>query len=964
MIGLLLNPFGIYASTMALQEGRIVCKRPETIVPLGTLTSAPTVKRTLFGATLTIRGEDGCTYRLKGARYDTAKSFSTAVKNAWTDYHTRLLQAEWANLETLLSAIRALAVPVEYPAACTLSPMLERARMLNQRLLSKLPEEAIEPDIRESITMIQSFIQNASKMRQEAVAKFEDHQLSAWSRLFDTFESHPLTREQRRAIVTDEDATLVLAGAGSGKTSVITAKAGYLLQSGTRKPNEILILAFARDAAREMSRRLQEKCCEHLEASTFHALAYNIIGTVEGCKPALAAHATDEKAFLYLIKTILRDQVHSGNAVSKSIIRWFSYARAEQKDAWDFKTKHDYYQFIEKSDLRTLQGELVKSFEELMIANWLFENGIAYEYEPVYEHSVSESGYKKYCPDFRLIRSGIYIEHFGVRRRMKSDGTMELTTAPFVDRTTYLKQMEWKRRVHNQQGTTLVQTYSYERQEGRLLEALAEKTAPYEEQEPRAPETLFDRIVELNQADSFTQLLGTFLRHYKGGGYVIRDCREKANRLKFGIRAKEFLAIFEVVHMEYQRRLNGRIDFDDMMTRAADYIERGDYVSPFKHILVDEFQDLSRGRARLIKALKAQHSDARLFAVGDDWQSIYHFAGSDVNLMRCFGREFGGAFDNEIDVHRVVDLGRTFRSVDEIAQIARRFILKNPAQLDKTIIPVGTAETPALKVVSVVQQDVDQTLAEILRSLSVDWNDGNRTTVLLLGRYRHCAPDQLSQFRRQCPHLDITYKTIHASKGLEADHVILLNLFRGRSGFPSETVDDPLLSLVSPDTESFENAEERRVLYVALTRARRTVTLISLKSRPSAFVTELLNDPGYGLVQEGDNQLDHHTCGECGGDLSAFRARDGQMWYRCEHTRLCGNALPACQVCGVGRPAILNRSTVKKCTRCGTGYPVCPVCTDGWLVERKSRFGLFLGCVRFPQCSGKMKQSRGRGRPQ
>ena len=274
---------------MALQEGRIVCKRPETIVPLGTLTSAPTVKRTLFGTTLTIRGEDGCTYRLKGARYDTAKSFSTAVKNAWTDYHTRLLQAEWANLETLLSAIRALAVPVEYPAACTLSPMLERARMLNQRLLSKLPEEAIEPDIRESITMIQSFIQNASKMRQEAVAKFEDHQLSAWSRLFDTFESHPLTREQRRAIVTDEDATLVLAGAGSGKTSVITAKAGYLLQSGTRKPNEILILAFARDAAREMS-----------------------------------------------------------------------------------------------------------------------------------------------------------------------DGTMELTTAPFVDRTTYLKQMEWKRRVHNQQGTTLV----------------------------------------------------------------------------------------------------------------------------------------------------------------------------------------------------------------------------------------------------------------------------------------------------------------------------------------------------------------------------------------------------------------------------------------------------------------------------------------------------------------------------
>jgi len=650
--------------------------------------------------------------------------------------------------------------------------------------------------------------------------------------------------------------------------------------------------------------------------------------------------------------------VQSGSTASKSILRWFPHARLEEKDAWDFKTKHDYYRFLEKNDLRTFQGEQVKSFGELMIANWLFENGIDYEYEPVYEHTVSGSRYKTYCPDFRLTRSGIYIEHFGVRQRTRPDGTIELTTAPFVDRTAYLKGMHWKRHVHKQQGTTLIETFSYERQDGRLLEGLADKITPYEELAPRAPETLFDRIVELNQMDSFVQLLGTFLRHYKGGGYAIRDCTEKADHLKLGRRAQEFLAIFEAVHMEYQKRLDGRIDFDDMMMRAADYLERGDYVSPFKHILVDEFQDLSRSRARLIKALKAQQSDTRLFAVGDDWQSIYRFAGSDVSLMHHFGAEFGGVFDNETGVHRTIDLGRTFRSVDQIAEGARRFILKNPAQMDKTIIPADTAETPALNIVSIDQQDADSILAAILRSLPVHRDDSKPTTVLLLGRYRHCAPDRLSQLQRPYPHLDITFKTIHAAKGLEADHVILLNLFRGRTGFPSEIVDDPLLSLVSLEAEPFENAEERRVLYVALTRARKTVTLMALKSRPSTFVTERLNDPEYGLVREGNDHPDHHTCGECGGALRAFRARDGQTRYRCEHTRLCGNTLPACSACGIGFPVNQEDATVKTCPHCGAGHPGCPVCTDGWMVERKSRFGVFWGCVRFPHCSGKRKSSR------
>jgi len=325
--------------------------------------------------------------------------------------------------------------------------------------------------------------------------------------------------------------------------------------------------------------------------------------------------------------------------------------------------------------------------------------------------------------------------------------------------------MEWKRGVHQEHDTTIIETFSYEREDGNLLAELAEKIAPYEELSPRSADVLFDRIVELNQADSFVQLIGTFLKHYKGGGYHVSECAAKGEKLKLGKRAKAFLSIFEPVYAEYQRSLDGRIDFEDMILRASEYVESGKYISPFKHILVDEFQDISRSRARLVKALKAQHKDARVFAVGDDWQSIYRFAGSDINLMRNFGEEFGGTFNGETGVHRVVDLGRTFRSVDQIAHAAKRFVLQNPAQLDKTVVPAGVAESPAIQVVSTFKHDADHKLVAVLRAMP-DLHEGTkRTSVLLLGRYRHLAPERLPQLRREFPHLDLIFKTIHSSKG-------------------------------------------------------------------------------------------------------------------------------------------------------------------------------------------------------
>lgn len=933
---------------------RTTCRGMVSAMSLHSLASAPSLRKGILGTALTLSSGEFDDVTLKGAGHQDAHEFSERIKEAWTRFNLAALEKEAAHVDRILAEVKSLVAPSRYPAACQIAPLLEEARALDASLLSKLNAEAIGREIVTHIAPVRKFAGDPRTLRSDGIATFVAAELDRWKNFFDTIESKPLTPEQRLSVVVDEDATLVLAGAGSGKTSVITAKAAYLVKAGIRQPEEILLLAFAKNAAKEMSERVEARSGVPIVARTFHAIAYDIIGIVEGSKPALADHATDDMAFTNVIKQILKDLVLQRSDVSEAIIRWFAHFLVEPKTEWDFQTKHDFYTHMEAQDLRTLQGEKVKSYEELQIANWLYENGVEYEYEPVYEHKIPETGRRDYQPDFRLTERGIYIEHFGVRRRKMADGSEQLVTAPFIDRDQYLAGMEWKRQVHAEHETTLIETYSYERQEGRLLTGLAEKLAPDVTLKPRPAGTIYDRIVELKQVDDFSKLLGTFLRKFKSGSYSLQACETKSDQLKLGKRAQAFLNVFAPVFEEYQKRLEGRIDFEDMILRAAGYTETGRYVSPFRHILVDEFQDISQSRARLMKALKVQHPDVRVFAVGDDWQSIFRFAGSDISLMRHFGREFGGSFDGEAGVHRTVDLGRTFRSVDQIAFAARTFVLRNPAQIQKQIVPAGTATEPAIRVVTVSKGEDEAKLPEVLAAMSAAVApEAKPMTVLLLGRYRFVEPN-MQDLRRRFPWLTISFKTIHASKGLEADHVILLNADSGRTGFPSEIVDDPLLSLVSPEEEAFQNAEERRVMYVAMTRARHTLTILASNARPSSFVTELKKDPAYGIAAQPGVELEEHDCGECGGRLLGVTGKDGRVWYRCEHVQHCGNLLPACQSCGTALPRSTDGTADVRC-RCGATYTTCPECEDGWLVERSGHYGKFLGCVRYPTCVGKAK---------
>lgn len=901
---------------------------------------------------------NGVVIRISGLNQGVASQFAANVNTSWRRAFAEKIDEYDAEFAILSDVIERLERPRRYPSACLLDPFVKRASAVVANLPESFPEGSIDSEKRRVLELVTGFQKAPERARSSAIKAFVEADLVEFQNFFDTIETNPLTPEQRLSVVTDEDATLVLAGAGSGKTSVIVAKAAYLIERKIRQPEEILLMAFGAKAAEEMAIRIKERSGVSVDALTFHALGNAIIRDVEGGAPALAAHASDDGQFRALLRDILINDIATQPILRALLLKWFSGFYWPYKSEWDFKTKDEYFQYVEAHELRTFQGELVKSFEEWEIANWLYLNGIAYEYEPDYEHDLPENTRTAYTPDFKLTESGIYIEHFGVRKSKGGDGSTILTTAPYVDRTEYLEGMEWKRKVHEDQKTTLIETFSYERVEGRLTEALEEKISPYATPNSVPAEKIFDTLSEKGQVESFTMVLCTFLRHYKSSGSTIDQCSRRASNAEDSFRSRAFMKIFEPLLKAYQARLGGRIDFEDMIVRATEHVRSGRYKCPYRHFLVDEFQDISEGRAQLLLALKAQHDDARVFAVGDDWQSIYRFAGADIHLMRNFGNVFGGTFAGKTGVHQTVDLGRTFRSVDKIALPARSFILQNPSQIEKRVVTADTTDAPAIRITYYSGRNERAALTSILGDLETGLAAGGNVSVLLLGRYHFLKPEKFTQLNSSFPRLSTRFMTVHAAKGLEADHVVILGATTSKFGFPSEIVDDPLLDLVLPEPEDFKHAEERRLFYVAMTRARKTVTVSASRERPSIFARELVENEDYEVIELGSSGIAEHRCDACGGRMLEKKTKNSATFFACEHRELCGETLRACDVCNSDLPIPDKTDSEKLVCSCGVEFATCPDCRDGWLTERKGKFGPFLSCVKYPICKGKKSLNR------
>ena len=734
------------------------------------------------------------------------------------------------------------------------------------------------------LAVLRHFQTDSARLCRENNAAFVAAEVERFRDYFDTVEKHPLTPRQREAVVTHEDNTLVIAGAGSGKTSVIAAKAGYLLKKGLCSPEELLLLAFSKDAKQDMANRLRPVIRKlgvafdvEIAVYTFHALGVDIISRVTGKRPPVADEARDRKQLERLVHDSLTEL--ATEPVYHELLRtYFQSFFAPYESPFDFQTREDYDDYVRHHELRTLAGEVVKSFEECEIANFLYLNGVAYHYETPYEIDNTDAEFGQYRPDFYLPESRIYIEHFALDQQGKAP--------PYF--AGYVEGVLWKRALHAAHQTRLLETYSYQKAQGCLTEVLARQLMDAGVIfHPIPAHRMFEKLRELGTIDPFTRLVGTFLRHFKANDSTIQALRHRIGGSD--ARASAFLALFEPVYARYESKLaaTGAIDFEDMIARATRYASQQRFKSPYRCILVDEFQDISAGRAALLRALLDQDPSYRLFAVGDDWQAIYRFTGSDTALMRRFEHHFGAT--------ATVTLDRTFRFNNQIGDVAARFVLKNPLQLPKQMTSHRNVETPQVFILRRPEGDTDAVAAALTRIQARA--AGEAVTVKLLGRYTFDADfdkgGRLAALQTQFPTLTLEMSSIHRAKGLEADYVVVLNNKVGRYGFPSGVTDDPLLGWVLAEPEPYPFAEERRLLYVALTRARHAVYLTVPKSTRdwSVFARELSSGDGVeSITADGNPEV---PCPVCNVGALVKRDGNGGLFYGCSE-------YPDCTECRVG----------------------------------------------------------------
>jgi DNA helicase-4 len=720
-------------------------------------------------------------------------------------------------------------------------------------------------------------------MVEAANARILQHELTARRQFFETVEKSPLTHEQASAVVTFDNRVRVMAAAGSGKTSVMVARAAYAIERGLVSPDRILMLAFNSEAASELRGRVEGRlqaldlAAGDLQARTFHSFGRSLIGEATGRKPSIAPWVESGRDIDKIVEIVdsLRDT--SDQFRFQWDIYRLLYGRVvgdgRLADAPEGGEPDGYDSTTGRAGYETFAGEVVRSQGERLIADWLFFNTVDYRYEKPYVHDTADESHAQYRPDFYYPSANVWHEHWALR----ADGT-----AP-EEFKGYAESMAWKKDLHARFGTTLIETRWHEIINLSGFRALARDLRrhgielnwnPDRPTRERGPRPI--------DHERMARLIKTFMSHVKANSLTRDDTF--ARMVEGDQRTELFLEVYWQVHERWEQQLRESqyIDFDDMLLRAADILESRPSLARYDLVLVDEFQDTSQVRARLVQAL-LQGGKKYFMAVGDDWQAINRFAGADLAVMVEFEKFFGPAV--------TCRLTTTFRCPQVIADVAGRFVSRNPVQIAKEV----RSARPERGTVSLVRldrhDDIVWAIEQHLRDL------GARTpgvTVDVLGRYRR---DRQFVPRRPVPGVRLTFRTIHGAKGLEADHIVLPNMAPGSHGFPSQISDDPVLDLVMAAGDGYPHAEERRLLYVALTRARLGVSIFTHTGVESPFAVELLRDPDV--------------------DVRATSV-DGQL-------------------------ELLR---------------VCPECGRGTLVARRGRYGEFFGCSRFPACRATVRAER------
>ncbi len=946
---------GLFARLLFGHVGAVLCDRAdgllvtegdkERLIAVSEMTQPAHVAPGFFWSHLVIRTATE-TLSYGGFRKVALSRLADRLNSKLRLYAENRLEPECAELQLVAKAIRQFLSQQRYARDSQRKQLVDAAKQAIAVQQHSFWHFFASTAQRETAGTTSQFIQDSEQLVREANAGFVEREMAVFKQFFDTVEKNPLTSAQRRACIINEDNNLVLAGAGTGKTSTMIGRAGYLLASGQAQPDQLLMLAFARKAAEEMQER-QDKCLRPLlkagtpTIKTFHAIGLEIIGKVEGRRPAISPLAEDSHAYARFIDEQLTEQLKSAVYKSK-VVRFFTSYLYPYRNPFDFKSMKEYNDYVRQHELRTLRGEAVKSFEECEIANFLLQHGIRYRYEDAYVINTAGPDFQQYKPDFFLPDCGIYIEHFALDKAGRPP--------THFDQQRYLDGIRWKRELHHRHKTKLIETYSHLKRDGRLQSVLAESLrAVGVELSPRPDDELLTELKAQGEVSEFAKLLADFLTLFKQSYLAWAKLWDNAKAHLDAERLCFLLEIFKPILEGYQRHLEERreIDFADMIGKAIEHIETGRFRSPYAHILVDEFQDISKARAKLILALLRQRPESVLFAVGDDWQSIYRFTGSDIGLTKHFDKSFGATAITALDT--------TFRFNNKIGDVASAFVLKNPEQIKKSIRSVSHVDEPAVSLVRVLQPEKGLQVALEAISRQARPKSGMKTSVMVLARYHFLLDDWGSSSAQRgmetaFPTLEITFMTVHAAKGKEADYVVTHGLDKGKHGFPSERETDAILEFLLPEKEAFQFAEERRLFYVALTRARHRVYLVYNPLIASNFIKELVNKDYPVCSNEFDEALVHCNvadvpCPLCKtGNLIPKNGKNS-TFIGCNHFPYCRYTERPCPQCG---KLMQRNGRFKVCTneKCGGIEPTCPNCGTE-MVKRNGPYGAFWGCLNY-----------------
>ncbi len=813
----------------------------------------------------------------------------------------------------------------------------------------------------------------------------EEHALKKWREFFDKAESYPLTQSQRLSVIRNNDNNLILAAAGTGKTSVMVAKALYLIKTGLAKPQDILILAYNKSAAFELAERIQKRAfaldlreLDDLRISTFHSLGRTIIAQ-SGGHVLLTKFEEDEGLLKRWIDNFLFAYLSSSIDHLRDFVRLFmssiSYNEMSKKHAQQVETADLQALSLPlpepDEELRTLNNDLVRSRQEVKIADWLFTHSVPYIYEDRYVSKKRVEPGIDYKPDFHIAGTDIYIEHFGIDRNGH--------TADGVDEKEYREQMEQKRKIHQEHGTILLETYSYDFTEKNIYRKLNEfMLAHHIPVQKKSADEILQAVRNNKSYGDHINLLMRCLKAIRVNDLDYEKIKERYD--EHGITLSErYAAFFNDLLKAYRDELGEQhaIDFDDMILSATGFVKNGTFTSKWNYILIDEFQDISLSRLELIKSLAATNQGTILCCVGDDWQSIYRFSGGVLEATT--------RFDQYVGPYTLTKLEKTYRYNNSIADTAGTFIQENPEQFKKTIVTHdkdASAKVHLCDYASPVCKEVEKMIeeqiplkeqkrhtdnlvmtAKALEIIKEIRERDKKGSIAVMGRYNALLKPLLHYIKHgslpmltgglegyltseQCQNIKLW--TLHRAKGLEADYCIILGMLGGKYGFPSRIENPVLLDGLFTKLDPYPFSEERRLLYVGITRARHDCYLISSPIRPSDFVDELLT-PKYHLdIRSEDFKRKFREIFKCPYCAKGYyELMQGQFgaFYRCTSGVRCQSRPRVCQKCGA--PSIDGRNqSVCQNPLCGHAIKICPVCGRP-LKLRQGKYGKFWGCTGY-----------------